>query len=46
MHHLNGHSSDWEGVELALSSTNAGDICRCRMTRPAAGCLVCPSWPP
>ncbi|MET0997048.1 MAG: hypothetical protein ABWY20_24605 [Mycobacterium sp.] len=23
MHHLNGHSSDWEGVELALSSTNA-----------------------
>ena len=44
MHHLNGHSSDWEGVELALSTPTRSSTCPCPTTRPAVGCSVCRSW--
>jgi hypothetical protein len=35
----------WEGVELALLSTNAIEHLS-PTTRPAIGCSVCRSWPP
>ena len=32
------HPTDWEGVELALSSQPPSSTCACRTTRPPGGC--------